>query len=372
MSRLLHQQQHQRRRSWCSKLLVTTSLILHLVSPCHGFFFNGPSLANAKIPTTASTTMPSNIKLLILPGFGNDSKDYTLDGTKSLVSSLQQKGWPVEQISVLPVQRTDWLQVFWQGASDWKFWQGTAPPTRRAFAWYLERIAKEMASLDDDEQMVLVGHSAGGWLGRAAIGFGSLSFSGEEQDDEDVRRAPPIDISKVAGIVTLGAPNLPPPPEIMDMTRGALRITHQRFPGTYHSKNRSNNKNKNNNNMFYITVVGVAVRGEPQVRNSPWEPTTRTGFAFNSYESVCGDGTTIGDGVVPQCSAHLDGAIQLNLEGVLHSINAPDSWYGSIGVIDSWHGTMMEQLVVPPTSTLKLPLKWPFPISHPAFETNSK
>jgi hypothetical protein len=36
---------------------------------------------------------------------------------------------------------------------------------------------------------------------------------------------------------------------------------------------------------------------------------------------------------------------QLDLEGVLHSINAPENWYGSIGVIDRWHDPMLQQVV---------------------------
>jgi hypothetical protein len=246
----------------------------------NGFFFNAPA---AKKPT-----IPSNVKLLILPGFGNDSVDYTME--RSLVSSLQEKGWQPEQISVLPVQRADWLNVFLRGALDWKFWANDAPPTRNAFRWYLERISNEIEGLEEDEKLVLLGHSAGGWLGRAALGFGS-----EEEGD-----APPVDLSKVAGIVTLGAPNLPPPPEVMDMTRGALRITNERFPGSFHS-----------DDLFYLTTMGLSVVGEKQERTSPLEPTSLKGFAFNSYEAVCGDGTEIGDGVVPQCSGHLEDAVQV-------------------------------------------------------------
>ena len=84
------------------------------------------------------------------------------------------------------------------------------------------------------------------------------------------------------------------------MTRGALRITNEQFPGSFHAPS-----------MFYITALGLSVQGEQQERKSPLEPTSVTGFAFNSYEAVCGDGTTIGDGVVPQCAGHLDDAIQV-------------------------------------------------------------
>lgn len=294
----------------------------------NGFFFNAP---------VTKPSVPSNVKLLILPGFGNASTDYTME--KSLVSSLQAKGWKPEQISVLPVERADWLQVFLRGALDLKFWAADAPPTRKAFSWYLERISNEIQSLEEEHKMVLLGHSAGGWLGRAALGFGS--------EDEG---APPVDLSKVVGIVTLGAPNLPPPPKVMDMTRGALRITNERFPGTYHA------------DLFYLTAIGLSVKGEKQERKSPLEPTSLKGFAFNSYEAVCGDGTTIGDGVVPQCSGHLDNAVQLDLDGVLHSINAPDNWYGSIDIIDRWHEPMLKQLSSVLVPTAKKQQEFPFSI----------
>jgi hypothetical protein len=121
-------------------------------------------------------------------------------------------------------------------------------------------------------------------------------------------------LDKVAGLVTLGAPHLPPPPQVMDMTRGALRWTHGNFPHAHHA-----------DDLFYITVIGDAIAGVLQERKWPWEPTSISGFAYNAYEAVCGDGTTRGDGVVPICAAHLDDAIQINLPGIFHSINAPVS-----------------------------------------------
>lgn len=44
-----------------------------------------------------------------------------------------------------------------------------------------------------------------------------------------------------------------------------------------------------------------------------------------------------GDGIVSVDYAHLPGAVQLTLDGVFHSINAPnDYWYGGEAVIDKW------------------------------------
>jgi pimeloyl-ACP methyl ester carboxylesterase len=226
---------------------------------------------------------------LILPGFGNASEDYTKEG--SLVSSLRQRGWSETQIDVLPVKRADWLQVFLRGALDLEFWKANAPPSRPAFKWYLDRIAHKVQELAEDESVILLGHSAGGWLARAAVGFGSEGTNGSVS----------INLSKIKGIVTLGAPNQPPPPGVMDMTRGALRITNEKFPGAFHSPS-----------TFYMTVIGNAVEGKKQERSSPFEPTSVNGFAFQSYEAVCGDGGTVGDGVVPICAAHVDGATQVS------------------------------------------------------------
>jgi hypothetical protein len=318
-----------------------------LLDSASAFFLSGntnnPFFSNSLLlpPPLPQPVSNRHIRLLILPGFGNDSNDYTMPG--SLVDSLTERGWSNDQIAVLPVTRTDWLQVFWKGVVDVKFWTGQADPTRGAFSWYLERISQQIESLimrtskdddDDDEAggVILIGHSAGGWLGRAALGFGSSSSN---LSSIVTPSGPPINLDHVLGLVSLGAPHLPPPPGVMDMTRGALRITNEFFPGAYH---------KPNDGLFYITAIGLSVRGEQQQRSSPLEPTSVTGFAYSSYEAVCGDGTVLGDGVVPYCAAHLDDALQLDLEGVLHSINAPDNWYGSSSVIDQWHDPMLQEL----------------------------
>jgi hypothetical protein len=256
-----------------------------------------------------------------------------------LVDSLVQQGWDKENIDLLRVARADWLQVFWRGALDLKFWTAKADPTRHAFRWYLERISQQIQELceeDDDSRVILIGHSAGGWLGRAALGFGSQEVVSGDSNTTTIM-GPPISLDKIVGLVSLGTPHLPPPPGIMDMTRGALRITNEYFPGAFH-------KTVTNDGLFYITVVGLSVQGEEQQRSSLLEPTTVKGFAYNSYKAVCGNGTAIGDGVVPYSAAHLDDTLQIDLKGVMHSINTPENWYGSLQVIERWHRPMLEEL----------------------------
>lgn len=42
--------------------------------------------------------------------------------------------------------------------------------------------------------------------------------------------------------------------------------------------------------------------------------------------------------------AHLEGAEQVTLEGVFHSVDKPDEWYGSEGVVDRWLAAVVKEL----------------------------
>lgn len=124
----------------------------------------------------------------------------------------------------------------------------------------------------------------------------------------------------VGGICTLGAPHTPPLVGTPDMTRGALTYVHKNYPGAFLKS------------KFYITVAGTAIESNPNGNRSEK-------FAVDSYSQVSGnkDVMQIGDGVVPLSNAHLDGAYQITLPNVYHSISAPaNRWYGGEDVIDYW------------------------------------
>lgn len=287
-----------------------------------------------------------SVHFLILPGFFNDSQDYTMPGSLlpclSSRSTKHPRQLSRDRIHVLPIQRKDWLTVFLCGILDVNFWKSDMSPQSPSFAWYLERIYKEVNRIvteqvgiginEENVKVVLLGHSAGGWLARAALGFGTVpkgkefSFARTHENK--------IALKHIAGLVSLGTPHKPPPATVMDMTRGALRITDELFPGAFHSPD----------GLFYVTIVGNAVEGKEQTKSTPFQPRTLSEVAFISYEAVCGKGTTVGDGVVPINSAHLHDAIQLVLPNVFHSINAPEDWYGSEKIIDQWLGAVIEQL----------------------------
>lgn len=55
---------------------------------------------------------------------------------------------------------------------------------------------------------------------------------------------------------------------------------------------------------------------------------------------VCGQADVWGDGVVPEMSAHLEGALNISLDGVYHSpVGSDDTlrpWYGSPSIVEQW------------------------------------
>jgi hypothetical protein len=121
--------------------------------------------------------------ILICPGFATSTEDYTCEG--SLAPNLVGRGgWKDENIHVLPVERSDWLNVWTSGLRDLNFIgallgrpdsQGM-PPDAEPYRWYLKRIARAIRDIDDGvkaefgpnaaAKVILIGHSAGGWLAR--------------------------------------------------------------------------------------------------------------------------------------------------------------------------------------------------------------
>ena len=121
--------------------------------------------------------------------------------------------------------------------------------------------------------------------------------------------------------------------------------------------------------IVYVTVAGAAITGDEAAPGEGGDPTiparellangastpskadelyaqrgegSAARVAFTNYIALGGDGRAVGDGVIPVGCAHLAGAEQITLEGVLHSINEAgttlptERWYGSEGVVDRW------------------------------------
>ena len=202
------------------------------------------------------------------------------------------------------------------------------------YRWYLDRVAATVEAArasSGSERVVLVGHSAGGWLARA--------FSGDERYGAPPGCAAPH--PGLAAIVSLGSPHPPPPPGVFDVTRGALSWLDQRLPGAHFARQ----------GVAYISVAGRAVRANAAAE------ARGPRYAASSYGAQLGEAAlenaeVVGDAVVPLSCALLPGSTQLILDGVWHSMSRVGTfdeasglvWYGSDAVVDHWLAPLVDAL----------------------------
>jgi hypothetical protein len=291
-------------------------VILNLMTQRSSLSFNAAFLC--VLLTLIASTVGYEIRprFLILPGFGNDAIDYSNPLKRGsqfgFVTSLESRGY---QVDVVPIQRLQWLNILWSIFSK-DFFLSTCKPAA-LFGFYFKAVDKSVRDMNEScrQPIILIGHSAGGWLARGILGNGNWASSTALSSDF------------VAGLVTLGAPHLPPAEGSPDMTRGALRYVDSSYPGAYLCSDTAQS-------IFYLTVGGTAVRGDKLASQG-----SISKFASNSYQQVTGSSfdaeETVGDGVVPLSHAHLAGAEQITIEGCFHSIQS-DKWYGGNSTIDQW------------------------------------
>jgi hypothetical protein len=220
---------------------------------------------------------------LILGGFLITPEAYEPMATAIAVASNQ----PVE---VVPVSRGDWLLT--NAASGW----------RRV----LDRCQSQMDRLAQHSpsgQVNLVGHSSGGVMLRVLLG--DEPFAGRVYGERH----------RVGTLLTLGSPH-------KGLRATALRQrVHALYPGAWFA-----------DQLRYVAVAGCV---DPQrlKRRARW-------LVGPSYQSICGDSTSRGDGLVPVGSALLDGAEPCILEDVGHGGWFANRWYGSEDVLSLWIGLL--------------------------------
>ena len=157
----------------------------------------------------------------------------------------------------------------------------------------------------DAERFVLVGHSAGGLLGRLYLHQGPVwgeRYGGVEHVDM---------------LIMLGSPHC--------TDRGSSSgwfladEANRLVPGTPYA-----------GTVRYLTVIGRTVQGHPQ-------GTAAQRRAFRGYKYLSPWADTWGDGIVPLSSAKLDGAESIVLDGVSHSRKYGRDWYGaSKAIVRRW------------------------------------
>ncbi|KAL7524748.1 hypothetical protein ACHAWF_001069, partial [Thalassiosira exigua] len=303
-----------------------------------------PLLSDPSSPSTVVAYIQNPV--VIAPGFMYDSLDYRLPfGREShrsvgLVAALEKRGFEKDLIFTTPMIRGDWLRTL-RGLVDPATYRGVDSPTGEAtdpalaYGWYLDRFRAAIDKAHDrsgGKKVVVVGHSAGGWLARAGLGDG-LWRSTKEAEGSDGRRRPSSSSSgggwgkckhaaeKVACLVTLGAIHKPPVRAFPFFTRGALAHTDARYPGAHLREE----------GVGYVSVGSDAVVAHGSA------PSSRSAYA--AYEMVCGRGDVEGDGIVPYEWTRLEGARQIRLDDAVHSFSATeptDDWYGADAVVDRW------------------------------------
>ena len=169
---------------------------------------------------------------------------------------------------------------------------------------------------------------------RHAIEQASRRWRGGRRDDSARTRRKILISTQVAartvGVVTLGAPHVPPPEGTPCATRGVLAdVAGAAWP-----------------DVALITVASDAIRGD---RGGDVEAAT----AADAYGRVSGNPEGLGDSVVPLSAAHLPEAdLQLTLP-CRHSINVAgtsvptDDWYGAERWVDAWLGPALDVVSKP-------------------------
>jgi pimeloyl-ACP methyl ester carboxylesterase len=156
------------------------------------------------------------------------------------------------------------------------------------------------------EKLIIVGHSAGGVIGRAYLGDRALrphqpAYRGHE---------------RVTRLITLGSP-LRAPEDAKRPGMAQAAWVDRTYPGAYYPQ------------VQYLTVCGHRIAGNP--RGTP-----RERAAFTSYEWVSTVGDQWGDGVVPLSIATLDGAPSLVLDGIGHGPSWPRWYFSTPAIVRSW------------------------------------
>lgn len=223
---------------------------------------------------------------VILPGYLESAIAY-----RELEQSLQHLGVPTVTV---PLRRRDWLPTL-GGRS-------MVPILRQ-----IDRTVKSVLQQYNSSQVNLIGHSAGGWIARIYLGEKPYCIHGDVTEAECLWQAHP----RVANLVTLGTPHV----SQERWTKKNLDFVKINYPGAFHPQVR------------YVCVAGKTIFGAR--RRGSW-------LAYNSYQLTCGRGDTWGDGITPIEAAHLEGAINLVIEGVKHSPRASGIWYGSPEPLESW------------------------------------
>lgn len=118
-------------------------------------------------------TKKKKISILLLPAQFCVPADYEILWKElATVMAEEDHDFILGTTLVAPLQRTDWIKVAKQVPTR-AFWDATLP-VHRTLEWYFDAMEQGIATILQKEgpnaHICLIGHSIGGWVGRAYLG----------------------------------------------------------------------------------------------------------------------------------------------------------------------------------------------------------
>ncbi len=152
-------------------------------------------------------------------------------------------------------------------------------------------------------QFILVAHSAGGLVSRLYL------------SDQPIEGQVYAGAGHVSALITLGSPHCAETGPDWYLIRDASRLA----PGAPYA-----------DRLSYYAIASQSVQGDEQGGLAERQ-------AFRSYRYFSNNGAQLGDGVIPVDAAHLPGAANRVVDGVVHSRKYGAHWYlGSLSIIRRW------------------------------------
>ena len=288
------------------------------------------------------------IKCVIVPGFlrGFESYDEMRENVEIAVRERFYGGVDGDddceiEVCVAKVEKAFWIPVTFRGES-----------LRKILDAIEDAVLCSAGGDEDDEKIILIGHSAGGWIARLFLGGKSIKYDGKLYDG--YRRA-----KNVVALVTLGTPHNSAEAypfgrvkekrtrcdDNNDDDETSLQETRRLYPNCFLKAN----------GMKYVTVQGTGFRGRP-FKFTDFIPSSSTTTDWKtlleeikhgiSYKTDCLDPSSDGDSVTCKSSGHGLGkeAVQVSIEGVKHEKDDIYPWYGSLDVVRTWMRAVLEML----------------------------
>ena len=165
----------------------------------------------------------------------------------------------------------------------------------------VDNCVKNVIKETNAKKIDLIGHSSGGVMLRLYLS--KDIFNGKKYGGSDF----------TSNLITLGSPHQ------AKRATSLRKLVDEKFPEN-----------------FFKNVNYVSIGGELEVNSSDSSLITKL-FAKNSYKSISGEQTSIGDGLVPLSASLLNGSQKIILPKTSHSKIFGENWYGTNDRINEWY-----------------------------------